>query len=295
MSTELFPIPPPVRKSIGVRGIKEASKMNERDWQRLRTLVMAIAAEFLNTQDKYEHQDPEMVRLFYQTFHSEWPEVVDRYQMSWVLVRYLKVYLMKRVYRKRWSDKVARERIAMQVQQQAQHHCIQVCSALCIARLLDSQNALQDTGSLSVRHCNTSTANHGVATAVSRRATTYDESRSPSGSGMLRPPAIPRSTVIAPQHSGSSSSPASSHSHSAPVQRSETVFQFLQSTTPSLVKFVPEFLSAGIYDQNHLEDFLTWPKEAQHNFLLKTFRMNALELGALLMALNSRRRGPSDM
>jgi hypothetical protein len=29
-------------------------------------MVIDAAARFLNTQDRYEHQDPEMVRLFYQ-------------------------------------------------------------------------------------------------------------------------------------------------------------------------------------------------------------------------------------
>jgi hypothetical protein len=63
--------------------------------------------------------------------------------------------------------------------------------------------------------------------------------------------------------------------------------------SPSLVKLVPDFLSAGIYDQSHLEDFFTWPEKAQRNFLLKTFtgKVNALELGAMLIALNSRRHG----
>ncbi|KAG1891176.1 hypothetical protein F4604DRAFT_1913991 [Suillus subluteus] len=251
--------------------------MDPRQWQRLRTLVIDAAARFLNIQDRYEHQDPEMVRLFYQAVHATWPEVSAKYPNSWVLVRYLKIYLLKRVYRKRWYDrKVARERAGSQARQQP--------------RRLRTKN----TNRSSVRQLDTGASQACVASRTRRRATACDRPASPSGSEITASPTIHCSPVIASQHSGSSSSLASAHSHNvAPVQSSRAVFHFLDSMTPSLVKLVPDFLSAGIYDQNHLEDFFTWPEKAQRNFLLKTFigRMNALELGTMLIALNSERRG----
>ncbi|KAG2157260.1 hypothetical protein DEU56DRAFT_11563 [Suillus clintonianus] len=280
----------PTRECKAVYDVKIASKMDQRQWQRLRSLVIEMAARFLNTRDIYEHQDPEMVRLFYQSVsfnlifccpasllcllsqvHTKWPEVAEYYPNSWVLVRYLKIYLSKRVSRKRWADKVAREKAVEQAIQRS------------------GRPRVQNTDLSFVRHLNTRASR---ATAVSRRkATARGGSTFPSGPEIMTPLAVHRSAAIAPQHNGSS--PASAHSQNVPVQSSHAVFQFLDSTTPSLVKLVPDFLFAGIDDQNHLNDFFTWPEKAQRNFLLKTFsgKMNALELGAMLIALNSRRRG----
>lgn len=276
MRTQLFSISQPARRCKAVQDVKIASKMDPRQWKRLRGLVIDAAAKFLNTQDRYEHQDPEMVRLFYQAIHATWPEVAAKYPNSWVLVWYLKIYLLKRVYRKRWSDKVARERAGSQARQQP--------------RRLRTES----TNRSSVRQLDTRASQACVAMRTRRRATACDQPASPSEPEITASPAMHCSSVIAPRHSGSSSSPASAHLHSlVPVQGSCAVFRFLDSMTPSLVKLVPDFLSAGIYDQNHLEDFFAWPEKAQRNFLLKTFigRMNALELGTMLIALNSRRRG----
>ncbi|KAG1754601.1 hypothetical protein EDB19DRAFT_1667263 [Suillus lakei] len=276
MPAELLLISQPVRRCSAVRDVKTASKMDPLQWKRLRALVIDTAARFLDTDDRYEHQDPEMVRLFYQTVHAKWPEVAKRYPNSWVLVRYLRIYLLKRVSRKRWSDKIARERADGQAQQPPKRLHI------------------QNSDRSSVRCLDISVPQDGVATRTRRRATVCDRSVSPSGPEITTSPAIHHSTAIAAQHRGSSSSPASAHSQSVvPVRSSHAAFQFLDSMTPSLVKLVPDFLSAGIYHQNHLEDFFTWPEKAQRNFLLKTFtgRMNALELGAMLIALNSRRCG----
>ncbi|KAG1827130.1 uncharacterized protein BJ212DRAFT_32956 [Suillus subaureus] len=276
MCTELVFISQPARQCKDVQDVKMASKMDSRQWQRLRALVIDSAARFLNIQDRYEHQDPEMVRLFYQAVHATWPEVAEKYPNSWVLVWYLRIYLLKRVYRKHWYErKIARERAGSQVRQQP--------------RRLRTKN----TNRLSVRQLNTAASQACVATRTRKRATARDRHAFPSGPEITASPTMHCSPVIAPQRSGSLSSPASAHSHGVlPVQSSHAVFQFLNSMTPSLVKLVPDFLSAGIYDQNHLEDFFTWPEKAQRNFLLKTFigRMNALELGTMLIALNSRRR-----
>lgn len=271
MSANLVLVSQPTRECKAVYDVRIASKMDQRQWQRLRSLVIEMAARFLNTRDIYEHQDPEMVRLFYQSVHTKWPEVAEYYPNSWVLVRYLKIYLSKRVSRKRWADKVAREKAVEQAIQRS------------------GRPRVQNTDLSFVRHLNTRASR---ATAVSRRkATARGGSTFPSGPEIMTPLAVHRSAVIAPQHSGSSPAPA--HSQNVPVQSSHAVFQFLDSTTPSLVKLVPDFLFAGIDDQNHLNDFFTWPEKAQRNFLLKTFsgKMNALELGAMLIALNSRRRG----
>lgn len=216
-----------------------------------------------------------MVRLFYQAVHTTWPEVAAKYPNSWVLVWYLKIYLLKRVYRKRWSDKVARERAGSQARQQPRRLC--------------TRNTNR-----SFRQIDTSASQACVAMRTRRRTTAYDRLASPSGPEIRASPAMYCSSVTVSQNSGSPSSPASAHSHSVvPVQSSRAVFRFLDSMSPSLVKLVPDFLSAGIYDQSHLEDFFTWPEKAQRNFLLKTFtgKMNALELGAMLIALNSRRHG----
>jgi hypothetical protein len=172
MCTELFRIiSQPARPCKAVQDVKIASKMNPRQWQRLRVraitiseylitdfeekaLVIDAAARFLNTQDRYEHQDPEMVRLFYQAVsfnrvlcciasllhplsqvHATWPEVAAKYPNSWVLVWYLKIYLLKRVYRKRWSEKVARERASSQARQQPRRLRVAiVCSVFCIIK-----------------------------------------------------------------------------------------------------------------------------------------------------------------
>lgn len=275
MCTELFFISQPARPCKAVQDVKMASKMNPRQWQRLRALVIDAAARFLNTQDKYEHQDPEMVRLFYQAVHATWPEVAAKYPNSWVLVWYLKIYLSKRVYRKRWSDKVARERASSQARQQP--------------RRLRTR-----TTNRSFRQTDTSASQACVAMRTRRKTTAYDRPAPPSGPEIRASPAMHCSSVTLSQNSGSPSSPASAHSHSVvPVQSSRAVFRFLDTMSPSLVKLAPDFLSAGIYDQSHLEDFFTWPEKAQRNFLLKTFtgKMNALELGAMLIALNSRRHG----
>jgi len=272
MRTELFFISQPARRCKDVREVKLASRMNSWQWQRLRALVIDGAARFLNTQCRYEHQDPEMVRLFYQAVHATWPEVATKYPNSWVLVWYLRIYLLKRVYRKRWSDKIARERAASQL------------------RRLRTKNTNQP----SVRQVDTGASQARVSKRTRGRAITCDRPVSPSGPEITVSPAMQCSAVIAHQHSGSSSSPASAQSHSiVPIQSSHAVFRFLDSMTPSLVKLVPDFLSAGIYDQSHLEDFFTWPEKAQRTFLLKTFvgKMNALELGAMLIALNCRRHG----
>lgn len=254
--------------------------MDPRQWQRLRALVVDAAAKFLNTQDRYEHQDPEMVRLFYQTVHATWPEVAEKYPNSWVLVWYLKIYLLKRVYRKAWYDrKVARERASSQARQQPRRLCTKNTNRLLSVRQLGAS---------------ASQACACVTTRTRRRATACDRPTSTSGPEITASPTMHCSPVIASQHSGNSSSLASTHSYNViPVQNSPAVFQFLDSMTPSLVKLVPDFISAGIYDQNRLEDFFTWPEKAQRNFLLKTFigRMNALELGTILVALNSTRCG----
>ncbi|KAG2041650.1 hypothetical protein BDR03DRAFT_670927 [Suillus americanus] len=277
MCTELVFVSQPARQCKDVKDVKMASKMDPRQWQRLRALVMDAAARFLDIQDRYEHQDPEMVRLFYQAVHATWPEVAEKYPNSWALVWYLKIYLLKRVYRKRWYDrKIARERAASQARQQP--------------RRLRTKNTNQS----SVRQLDTGASQACVAMRTRRRAAACDGPASLSGPEITASPTMHCSPVIASQHCGSSSSLASAHSHGVvPVQSSHAVFRFLDSMTPSLVKLVPDFLSAGIYDQNHLEDFFTWPEKAQRNFLLKTFigRMNALELGTMLIALNSRRRG----
>ncbi|KAG2756069.1 hypothetical protein P692DRAFT_20715490 [Suillus brevipes Sb2] len=277
MCTELFRIiSQPARPCKAVQDVKIASKMNPRQWQRLRALVIDAAARFLNTQDRYEHQDPEMVRLFYQAVHATWPEVAAKYPNSWVLVWYLKIYLLKRVYRKRWSEKVARERASSQARQQPRRLRVAINTNRSFCQI--------DTGASQA--C--------VAMRTRRRTTAYDRLVSPSGPEIRASPAMYCSSVTLSQNSGSPSSPASAHSHSVvPVQSSRAVFRFLDSMSPSLVKLVPDFLSAGIYDQSHLEDFFTWPEKAQRNFLLKTFtgKVNALELGAMLIALNSRRHG----
>lgn len=250
-----------------------------------------------------------MVRLFYQAVsfdrifccivsllhplfqvHATWPEVATKYPNSWVLVWYLRIYLLKRVYRKRWSDKIARERAASQLRRLR----TKVCSVLCITRQLDSENTPQNTNQPSVRQVDTGASQARVSKRTRGRSITCDRPVSPSGPEITVSPAMQCSAVIAHQHSGSSSSPASAQSHSiVPIQSSHAVFRFLDSMTPSLVKLVPDFLSAGIYDQSHLEDFFTWPEKAQRTFLLKTFvgKMNALELGAMLIALNCRRHG----
>lgn len=253
-----------------------------------------------------------MVRLFYQAvsfnwvlcciasllhplyqIHATWPEVAAKYPNSWVLVWYLKIYLLKRVYRKRWSDKVARERGSSQARQQPRSLRTRVCSVFCIIKYLDSQNTPQSTNR-SFCQIDTGASQACVAMRTRRRTTAYDRLTSPSGPEIRASPAMYCSSATLSQNSGSPSSPASAHSHSVvPVQSSRAVFRFLDSMSPSLVKLVPDFLSAGIYDQSHLEDFFTWPEKAQRNFLLKTFigKMNALELGAMLIALNSRRHG----
>jgi hypothetical protein len=59
-------------------------------------------------------------------------------------------------------------------------------------------------------------------------------------------PALLHSTALTPQHNMGSYSL---------VQSSPTIFQFLQSTQPSLAKLVPGFIAAAIYDHN-LADFL---------------------------------------
>ncbi|KAG2078157.1 hypothetical protein BDR04DRAFT_451701 [Suillus decipiens] len=231
-----------------------------------------------------------MVRLFYQAVsfnrifccatsllhplsqvHAIWPEVAAKYPNSWVLVWYLKIYLLKRVYRKRWSDKVARERAASQARQRPSHR-------------------IKNTNRSSVFQLDTGASQACGTMRTRRRAIACDRPASPSGPEFTVSRAMHRSPVIASQLGGSPSSPASTHMYS---EGTRAVFRFLNSTTPSLVKLVPDFLSAGIYDQNHLEDFFTWPEKAQRNFLLKTFigKMNSLEMGAILIALNSRRRG----
>lgn len=216
-----------------------------------------------------------MVRLFYQAVHATWPEVAAKYPNSWVLVWYLKIYLLKRVYRKRWSDKVAREKKASsQVRQRSSQRI----------KNANRSSAFQlDTGAAQARR----------TTRARRRTTVCHRPASPSGPEFTVSSPMHRSPVVASHVSGNSSSPASAHSYSVVPQSSRAVFRFLNSMTPSLVKLVPDFLSAGIYDQNHLEDFLTWPEKAQRNFLLKTFigKTNSLEMGAILIALNSRRHG----
>jgi len=104
-------------------------------------------------------------------------------------------------------------------------------------------------------------------------------------SGMLMSSsARPHPAVVVPQNG---------RKPSLPDQVSPIVFQFLQSVKPSLEKLAPDFLAAGIYDASHLEDFVAWPGKSQSDFLLKTMGggVNALELGALLIALENRRPG----
>ncbi|OAX37220.1 hypothetical protein K503DRAFT_801411 [Rhizopogon vinicolor AM-OR11-026] len=238
----------PVGYMKTVCDIKIASKVSDVEWDKLRVLAQTIATKFLDTEDRYELQDPER-------FHSKWPKISERYPNSWVLVRYLKMYLLRRVYKKRSIDRKVRRMREIRALQEPRY-----------------RRTIQDTASSSTASSST-TSSSNTSRSRSRKSETLASSNisyassSTNNSDMLTSPSL--------------------------VQSSPTVFQFLQSTKPSLVKLIPQFMAAGIYDET-LEDFFTWPAKAQYDFLLKTFngRMNALELGALVIALETNRRVP---
>ncbi|OJA18423.1 hypothetical protein AZE42_06980 [Rhizopogon vesiculosus] len=189
------------------------SKSRRLTWEE-KVFVQTIATKFLDTEDRYELQDPERVRLFYKTFHSKWPGISERYSNSWVIVRYLKMYLLRRVYKKRSIDRKVRRMFEIRALLQEPRH----------------RRTIQDTASSS----NTSRSRKSETLASSNISDS-----STNNYDMLASPSL--------------------------VQSSPTVFQFLQSTKPSLVKLVPQFMAAGIYDETP-EDFFTWPARLNTTF-----------------------------